>query len=190
MMPLTATVENEKGFVLVVTMVILMLLVVLGLSANTSSTLEEQIAGNARLSQMAFFHADAGVYASPKVISAAIAQGGDPSSTLFDSSVTHTVSGTPSFYDEIMGFDPPQTNPEFTFSLDSGTVKVHIVRAYQKVLAGGGAEFASGASGVGSGSTGGVAVYYNLDSAGQAPAATLSEVLATYRKVPGTAGGL
>lgn len=209
MKPHTNLAGNERGFVLIATMVILLLLLVLGISASTTSTIETQIAANGKTAQMAFFNADAGIYSSPKLISAAIEQGSNfnpatTNPTLLNPAASCVLCGPPdgpasgspsNFYNEIMGFTSdadtnPQKGPEFSFTLNNRTVNVDIDRTGQEVLAGGGAEFASGASGVGSGSEGGVAILYTLDSVGTALDSALSELEAQYRKVPGTAGGL
>jgi hypothetical protein len=50
-------------------------------------------------------------------------------------------------------------------------------------------EFASGAEGVGAGS-GGIGILYNINSLGEGPAASRSNVEAVYRKIVGMPGGL
>jgi hypothetical protein len=52
-------INNENGFVLVASLVILLLLVVIGTSAVTNSTIEIQIAGNERVHELAFYSAEA-----------------------------------------------------------------------------------------------------------------------------------
>lgn len=53
------TINNENGFVLVASLLILLLLVVIGTSAVTNSTIEIQIAGNERTHELAFYSAEA-----------------------------------------------------------------------------------------------------------------------------------
>ena len=76
------------------------------------------------------------------------------------------------------------------FTLGSHNVDTDIERAGQQTLAGGGAEFASGAEGIGVGSTGGVALLFAVDSFGDGPRSSHSNIEADYRKVVGTPGGL
>lgn len=52
-------INNENGFVLIASLLILLLLVVIGTSAVTNSTIEIQIAGNERVHEMAFYSAEA-----------------------------------------------------------------------------------------------------------------------------------
>jgi hypothetical protein len=102
-----------------------------------------------------------------------------------------TYLGAPdTFYREIMGFDAYDSSPDIRFILGGFNVNVDVKHAGQVIIAGGSAEFASGAEGVGSGSAGGVGIIYEMDSLGQGPSAAVSNVDAVYRKVIGTAGGL
>ena len=54
--------QNEEGFVLVATLVILMLLVVLGISTTTNTNIELQIAGNDKVYKQNFYQAEGGSY--------------------------------------------------------------------------------------------------------------------------------
>jgi hypothetical protein len=67
---------------------------------------------------------------------------------------------------------------------------VDVNRTGTKNLPGGGTEFASGAEGIGVGSAGGVAIFYDVDSFGSGPNSSLSRITAVYRKVVGVAGGI
>jgi hypothetical protein len=183
--------KNEQGFVLVMAMVALLILVVLGISVMNTTTVEVQIAGNEKFHKMAFYNADSGVYMSPKVISRAIEADADPveaSVTLYG--VGPLATGGTEFYNEIMGFTVSDADDDLEYTLVDEVVGVDIVRFSTEILAGGGAEFAAGSSGVGAGATGGVAINYDLTSTGSAPGNASSTVTARYRKVPGTAGGL
>lgn len=52
--------NNEKGFVLVASLLILMILVVIGIAATNSTTIELQIAGNEKVTQQTFYAAESG----------------------------------------------------------------------------------------------------------------------------------
>ena len=52
--------QNEDGFVLVASLVTLGLLVIIGISATTTTNIEIQIAGNEKAYNMAFYQADGG----------------------------------------------------------------------------------------------------------------------------------
>ncbi len=183
--------KNEQGFVLVMAMVALLMLVVVGISVMNTTSVEVEIAGNEKFHKMAFYNADSGVYMSPKIISRAIEAGGDPveaSVTMYG--VGTVVSAGNAFYNEIMGFVASDAQDDLEYTLVDQQVGVDIVRFSTDILAGGGAEFAAGSAGVGSGSTGGIAINYNITSTGSAPGNSTSTISARYRKVPGTAGGL
>ena len=70
------------------------------------------------------------------------------------------------------------------------SIDVDVNRTRVQHLAGGGVEFASGAEGIGVGSAGGVAIFYALDSLGNGPASSVSDIGGVYRKVIGVPGGL
>lgn len=179
---------RQRGSVMVVALIILALLTIIGISATTTSEIDIQIAGNMKAYEIAFHHADSGVYSTPKVISACLDTGTQPdlpSATYFES-----VSGTSEFYREVMGYKEYDTDRDIGFTLSGYPVKVDVKRTGQKNLAGGGVEFASGAEGAGAGSSGGVAVFYALDSLGEGPNSARSNVVAQYRKVLGVSGGL
>jgi hypothetical protein len=177
--------NSEQGSVLIVALFILVILTLLGILATTTTETEIHIAGNEKFHKIAFQNADSGVYSSPKVISGAFDGGADPAWA----GVTYLgPAGT--FYREIMGFDPHDAAPDIGFTLGGHNITVDVNRVGQEIIPGGSAEFASGAEGVGSGSSGGVGILYDMDSLGEGPSAALSNVDAMYRKVIGTAGGL
>jgi hypothetical protein len=177
--------NTEQGSVLIVALFMLVILTLLGIMATTTTEVEIQIAGNEKFHKIAFQNADSGIYSSPKVISGAFDGGAAPGWA----GVTYL--GTPdSFYREIMGFDPYDPAPDLQFVLGGYNIDVDVNRVGQEIIPGGSAEFSSGAEGVGSGSSGGVGILYDMDSLGEGPSAALSNVDARYRKVIGTAGGL
>ncbi|MFP3983067.1 MAG: pilus assembly PilX N-terminal domain-containing protein [Desulfurivibrionaceae bacterium] len=52
--------DNEKGFVLVASLMILLILIIIGVSATTNTTIELQIAGNDKAAKKTFYKADGG----------------------------------------------------------------------------------------------------------------------------------
>ena len=63
---------GQRGFVLIVALVLLLVLTVLGLAAAQSTSLEERMAGNARNRDMAFQAAEAGLRAAESCLSAGL----------------------------------------------------------------------------------------------------------------------
>ena len=59
MKALTNTLNNEQGFVLIVSLLMLMVLMIIGIAATNTTTIELQISGNDKVSKMAFYAAEA-----------------------------------------------------------------------------------------------------------------------------------
>ncbi|MEW6669608.1 MAG: hypothetical protein AB1512_30730 [Thermodesulfobacteriota bacterium] len=172
---------------LVLALLMLVFLTLIGLSATTTTQIEIQIARNEEFHKVAFFNADSGVYAAPKIIRKTMDDGIQPTY----SGLNPYLDSVPgNFYREVMGFNAYDAPADLQFPVGNFNVDVDVRRSRQQALAGGGAEFASGAEGIGVGSTGGVAVVYGMDSLGSGPAGSLSGVSAEYRYLPGVAGGL
>lgn len=193
--------REEEGSVLVVALLILVFLTLIGLSASTTSELEIQVSGNEQAYRVAFYNADSGVYFTPKIIRPCIETGAMSGVTDPDSGVTDPNSGlttynyldtTPpdAFLRQVMGYDAYDPYPDIGYSLGGDGVGVDVRRIGARSMAGGGTEFSSGADGVGGGTTGGVAVIFEMISVGQGPRNSQSQVRAQYRVVPGVAGGL
>src|SRR6056297_4044835 len=91
--------RNERGFLLVITMLILVVLTVIGMAALDSSTFEVNIAANDRWSKVAFNLADGSVYSTSKLITEALEGAADPSysSVTFSGFDTIDTAGKTSF---------------------------------------------------------------------------------------------
>ncbi len=63
--------KSEEGSVLVISLIMLSLLTLIGIMGMTNTETEILIARNEMFHKIAFFTADAGVYATPKLISSA-----------------------------------------------------------------------------------------------------------------------
>ena len=186
--------NNKDGSVLIVALLMLALLTIIGVSATTTTNIELQIAGNEKFHKIAFYHADSGVYTTPKIISTCIDSGAGitiGSGTTEPDIRYSTGSSSTLFYRQIMGYDTYDGGiRDIEFTLGGFDVGVDVWRARVETLAGGGAEFAAGAEGIGAGSSGGVAIFYEMDSYGNGPANSVSNVSAVYRKIVGVPGGL
>lgn len=185
-LPVVPSCENERGSVLVIALLMLVFLTLIGISATMTSQIEIQIARNEEFHKEAFFNADSGVYATPKIIRRTLDDGVQPTYA----GVTYLEAGSAALFRELMGYDPQDTAKDVRLVVGGFNVDVDVQRLRQQIIAGGGAEFAAGAEGIGVGTVGGVAIIYGMDSLGAGPAASQSNVLAEYRYVPGVAGGL
>ncbi|HVC37791.1 MAG TPA: PilX N-terminal domain-containing pilus assembly protein [Gammaproteobacteria bacterium] len=65
--------HSQRGFVLIVALVLLLVLTILGLAAAQSTSLEERMAGNARNRDMAFQAAEAGLRAAESCLNTGLA---------------------------------------------------------------------------------------------------------------------
>lgn len=188
-------ISDEQGSVLVVALLILVLLTVIGIAATSTTSIETQIAGNERSQKIAFYNADSGIYPTAKVVGTILDNQAEPTFPLilYSSSTTNDEPGPEgdgTLFRELMGYDDPDLDEDIEFTLDNHRVGVDIERTGSRYVAGGGVEFAAGAEGIGAGSGGGVEIRYNLDSTGDGPANSQSNIAADYRKVIGVPGGL
>lgn len=197
-----SVVHDEGGFVLVAVLMILTLLVIIGVAGVNTSTTEVQIASNDQFHKIAFYNADSGIFLTPKLIGEAIDSDADPTAAFAPGITLYGLDGnTPSgdsaytanrFYNEIYAFaqDAQALDKDLQFTSGGLPVNVDIAHNGAHNIVGGGAEFASGSSGGGTGSAGGIEIRYILTSDGFGPRNSLARIEAGYRKVPGTAGGL
>jgi hypothetical protein len=66
--PALRPLQNEKGFVLVISIIILMLLTLIGISITTTTSIELQIAGNDKIQKATFSQADGGTEVAAELI--------------------------------------------------------------------------------------------------------------------------
>lgn len=189
-------VNSQEGIVLIVSLLLLLVATIIGITALSTSTTNVMITGNQRLQGLTFRAADSGIYTSIPIIY----------TTAFNRSITDTYALDPDFSfdtglaDEISGISPldgdcpvlspdcliPQ--PDLEFSLGTGasvtTVSVDIDYLYPAAVSGSAILMFMGYEGVGTGaSSGGVLVYYPIDSYAQGPAGSQARVYGVYQYV-------
>ena len=196
MKTMTSYIQDDAGSVTIITAIMVLVIITLvGLSAMDTTTVELQIAGNDQRSRIAFYNADSGVYGIPKIISR-IVDTSDPvgiageTDSIADGVTWNAATNQNIFFNQVMGYAVYDPFPDVAMGQGGFNTEVDVERIRSQVLAGGGAEFASGVEGIGVGTTGGVAIYYGLDSRGQSTRGAFSNVIADYRKVVGVPGGL
>jgi len=194
-------INNEKGSLILIVVLILISVTLIGIFALNTTTVETQIAANDKFHKMAFYNADSGIYSIPKIISEAVNNKATPNlatpaylNPALASLYTYLDLGNnddgpaSTFYRELAGFNPWDAAPDITFILGStDIVQVDVERQRMVNLGGGGAEFASAAEGAGVSLNG---IFYGLDSFGTAPGRAQSNIGAVYLKVIGVAGGM
>ena len=183
--------KNENGSVIVLALILLVLLTLLGLAVTRTTSIEVQVAANDEFSKIAFHNADSGTYVTPKLISDTI---DEATNITTYPAITYLIADSGvSFFRQVMGYDPydggAPANLDIQFTLGGNNVQVDVKANGQEIIAGGSAEFASGAEGMGAGSTGGIALNFGMDSFGSGQWNAVSNIESDYKKVLGAAGG-
>lgn len=161
---------HERGTVLITALILLLLVTLAGIMAVTSSTVDTQIAGNARRVTMAFQGAEGGVNLAIPIIEDTVLQ-----ATLTPAAPTGPITAldTANLEAEILGdstapADTVSATPDVTMaSLGGVAVNTDIDWMYTNIVEGGAAQFAMGYEGIGAGaSAAGTASMYRLNSEG------------------------
>ncbi len=199
--------DGEGGFVLVTSMLIMVLVVVVGVSATKTSILEVQVSSIDKFHQMSFFGGDSGVYTVPKMIAAYTdkkqidPEVNVPSENFRELSADleaefkgYTDPLEPSEEDDIphqIEFDIGDVpeggagapDPDSSYA----SVGVDVSSLESEALPGGGVEFGSGAEGA---NQVGEQLLWHVNSTGEGPRNTTVNIQAIYRRIPDTFGGL
>lgn len=73
---ISTTIKNEQGFVLIVSLLMLVVLMIIGIAATNTTTLELQISGNDKVSKQTFYQADGGTQVGAELVEDAIDRSG------------------------------------------------------------------------------------------------------------------
>jgi len=183
--------SDERGAVLAIALLIMLALALIGLAAIFTSTMELDIARNERLAKESFYMADGGTTLAPIIIEEALETRALPAMagiTINDANLMSELLGSATNNDKAT--DLPNNNPDIITEVNGKDIDVDIDRIAAYALAGGAAEFAAGYEGIGGGgASGGIAVFYRVDSQGSAAGTSKAQVETYYRKVINIAGG-
>ena len=187
------TVRKEEGAVIVVAIFIVLALVVIGSLAMMFTNIELDIARNDRLLKEAFFVADAGGPVSIKVLremilnegmdASKLSVGGEYEHFTLNSNFLNEVRN---YYEEDTGLndkdaDTTDSNPDIQITVVDKELAIDVDWRFRKAGAGGSLLFAMGYEGIGADrSHGGVKIYYDVNSKGEAPRNTAAEIGAVY----------
>ena len=156
--------RDERGAVLAIALLIMLALALIGAAAMITSTMELDIARNERLAKESFYMADGGTTLAPIIIEEAIETRALP--------VIDGVTLNADLISELMGSSEtdspePDKNPDLRMQINNKDITVDIDRIAAYALAGGAVEFAAGYEGIGGGgASGGIAIFYRVDSYG------------------------
>lgn len=179
--------SNEQGFVLVISLLLLVVATVIGMLALATSTTEVMIAGNARLREINFSLADSGIELSRPIIE----------NTVFNEAVDLTrypIINDTNLATELVGITGSIPNPDnpannsseadIRFRSGVNTILVDIDYYFASPPVGGAIEFASGYEGLGKGAgAGGAQIYYRINSYSVGPLGSMMGTGALYRYV-------
>lgn len=187
---------RERGSVLLLVMLILVLLTIIGISATNMSNTEIKIAANDKNYKMAFFYAESGIFGTAKWIGQVVegnevpvAGAGNRFSYLDEdilgnddlTKLLGEAMGYASAYDDAMDLEFDMSSP-----IQTGTVGVDFNRRKAVPLVGSSNKFATGASGVGVNNA--IQMPYIISSNANADDNASARVIATYMKINGVGG--
>ncbi|MEK6589146.1 MAG: pilus assembly PilX N-terminal domain-containing protein [Nitrospinota bacterium] len=208
-------VKNEKGVVLIISLMILALLTVLSLTAILTTTSDMKISTNYKVSQVTFYNTEGSMDIAPGIIRRTISLKTEPPSILTSLGITDTdnngISDTDEaslfsgltvdsngnsiadFTESIMGFvtsAPPDftiaTPPNFTITTNTPGTAVSTSRDGPVALKGFSTGFATGYEG---GAMTGRGIYFNMTGTGSGDRNSQSQVQLQYRCVERSGGG-
>ena len=176
--------NNEKGAILVASLIILGLLMVIGTSITMTSSIELKVARNEKVAKTAFYRAEDGRIMASKAILSAGAGTTWSNGASFEGNADITMADG-SFFTE--GFDVSNTVDNVSSSPDmqlSGDLRadLDIDKIQVGPMPGASAEFGAGYEGVGH--EGMVQAIYRIDSIGREPSGSEARVQLEYRLLP------
>jgi hypothetical protein len=182
------TLSDEKGSTLVITMLIMVILTIVSVSLSNTSRTEMQIASNDQFYKIAFHNADTGINVTSRLIEVFFQENFDgidlPVTT---GSAPNNETPLPitfanetaeiDFRNEALGFDTPVQNPT---DVDKAKVDINIDE-FQNVEAM--VDFRNRRHTIGSEVNTSISFIYTLETQGDGPRGSVSEIDAVYRHV-------
>ncbi len=170
--------NNDNGYVLVTSLLLLLVLTVIGLSAVNTSTVENMLSGNTRLRERNLTKADGGIVSSTRIINQILNES--------DTKGFADIISDANLEDELRTtfFDcDDATNPDVSYSVDDNDVQVDIDKMYNK-WGNSAIEFAAGYEGLGYGGATGFKIFYRINSSGTGLAQSEAQVGSIYQFIP------
>lgn len=196
--------SDERGFVLVVSLILLLVITIMGILALSTSTTEVMVAGNQRMAEVNEASAEGGRELVEPVLKYII----DHDAKIRDFTIIKNrfpIIADPNLHNEVVLNDSDENGEENLVSLNhdcpadaiknpdlfievpkdkpTSTVTVDIDYLFAAHSAGSAIEFASGTEGMGKGMSGGSLIYYKANTFSQNPAGTLKEIGSLFRYV-------
>jgi len=188
--------RKEEGAVIVVAVFVVLVLSAIGSLAIMFSTVELDISKNDRFGKEALFVADAGCPISTKVIRETILDegidSGDYHNEYYDNNIFFHLDDPTLLLNEVLNYegasypndketDNPDTDPDITTTLLNRNLTIDIDWRHKRSGPGGSVLFAMGYEGIGADRRrGGVEIYYDIDTKGNAAGNIAAEIGAVY----------
>ncbi len=169
--------RNDKGYILITTLLLMLILTIVGISSIGISTLENALSGNLRLRERNLSKAEGGLDVGYEFVESAKKTG------LF-TGYTDVLKDT-NFLDEssinVFDTDDPINSPDLQFTVDTGLVSVDIDKMDVVTwIPGSSIEFASGYEGPGKGGATTAPAYFRINSVAQGLANSEAEAGIIY----------
>lgn len=154
-----STINNEKGFVLITSLLMLVVLMIIGIAATNTTTLELQISGNDKAAKQTFYQAEAGTQIGIELLEEAIYEAGYSDDA--DIGAVHITNGDFYLNQTLPAWTIPDAEFNQTDIIFSGSSNVASGNAIQMV---------AGYEGKGkAGGSGGVDLTYDIQSRHSGP---------------------
>jgi Tfp pilus assembly protein PilX len=174
--------HNENGYILITSLLLLLVLTVIGLSAVNTSTVENKLSGNMRLREQNVIKADAGLGISTKIIEHLVREGDQTGFTdiIGDNNLETELRTV--FFDCDSNEDPV---PDVSYAVDdaANNVNVDIDKMYN-TWGNDSIEFAAGYEGLGKGGASGFKVFYRINASSSGLVSSSAEVGSIYQYIP------
>jgi len=177
--------QDNNGYVLITSLLLLLVLTIVGMSAIGTSTIENVLSGNIRLKERNLSKAEAGADISTAVVERSLRE---EDFVGFANIVKDTNLPNELAVDDFNS-DEADTNPDVSFAIDNDAgdpdnVNVDIDKMMVSWMFGTSIEFASGYDGIGKSGGSGFYAYHRINSTGSGRAQSSSDVGQIYRYVP------
>lgn len=151
------TLNNERGAVLITTLLLLVIITLIGLIAINTATVDIQISGQTKRSSRAFGGAEAGIDLATPVIEATLEQLILTPASIAGAVYSADILNASEILNDQLAAELATFNADITFAnIGQGVqVSIDIDRLNSVTIPGGAIEFAAGYEGVGSGAAGG-----------------------------------
>jgi Tfp pilus assembly protein PilX len=177
--------ENEKGYILITVLLLLLVLTVVGMTAIGTSTIENVLSGNIRLREQNLSKAEAGADISASVIEHVVRE----EDTVGFANIVKDANLANELIVNDFDTDEADTNPDVSFPIDNpagdpDNVNVDIDKMMVSWMFGSSVEFASGYEGIGKSGGAGFYTFHRINSTGTGLVESEAEVGQIYRYVP------